>query len=144
MGRLIARRAAQPADLAQVEGRHIAVIHLDQTCQHRVGRSLVFLHRTGQGAARQIHQAVQLRAELPPDAQGGQGDRLERQVQLAGAVQHASGGLAAQTQLSGQGRQAPGEGGWRGRGHDNATGSNSTASGWRTTRSGRMIGAAGC
>ena len=39
--------------------------------------------------------------ELPPDAQGGQGDRLKRQAELACAIQHASGSLAAQAQLSG-------------------------------------------
>ncbi|MNJ61528.1 hypothetical protein D3C77_573210 [compost metagenome] len=46
MGWLVTRWTAQPTDVAQIEGRHEAMIHLEQARQHRVGGRLVLLHRS--------------------------------------------------------------------------------------------------
>ena len=61
-----------------------------------MGAGFVFLHRTGERAARQFQQTLQARAVSPENAGLGFREAAERQLQVAGALQYRMRSLGAQ------------------------------------------------
>ncbi len=114
---LLATRRADAIQLAQVEGIQHLAVQLDAAHQQLVRPRLDLLHRPGQCTARQVDQALQRRAVLPPDAVLRREQCLERQAHEPGTLDHRP--LASeQTEALRQEGQARGEGEGRlGQGH---------------------------